>query len=60
MHNLKAENYVLFNGISGDLSPAGGFSHRSEGLLQKGKGGARTYRSFCNKDQVVGTSKDDC
>ena len=31
-----------------------------EGLLPRGKGGARIYTGFCNKDQVVRTSKDDC
>ena len=30
----------------------------SEGLLCRGKGEARIYWSFCNKDQVVQTSKD--
>ena len=30
------------------------------GLFQRGEGGARIYQSFCNKDQVVGTSKDYC
>ena len=29
----------------------------SEGLLQRGKGGARIYRCFCNQGQIVGTSK---
>ena len=32
----------------------------SEGRLPRGKGGARIYRGFCNKGQVVGTSKDYC
>ena len=35
-------------------------SENSETLLRRGKGGARTHTSFCNKDQVVGTSKDYC
>ena len=36
-----------------DLSPGHNLSNSSEGLLQWGKGGARTYRSFYNKDQVL-------
>ena len=32
----------------------------SEGLLQRGKRGASVYRSFCNKDQIVGTWEDYC
>ena len=43
-----------------DLSLEDSLGDRSERLLPRGKGGARTYRSFCNKDQVVGTSKDYC
>ena len=43
-----------------DLSPGGSLSDRSEGLPHRGKGGARIQRSFCNKDQVVGTSEGDC
>ena len=35
-------------------------SENSEALLRRGKRGARTHMSFCNKDQVVGTSKDYC
>ena len=58
MHNLKVENYVLFGGLSEDSSPGGSLSYGSEGLFQRGKEGARTYRGFCNKNQVVRTSKD--
>ena len=36
-----------------DLSPGHRISDSSEGLLQRGKGGARIYRSFYNKDQVL-------
>ena len=43
-----------------DLSLGHSISDSSETLLQRGKGGAGTYRSFCNEDQVVGTSKDYC
>ena len=36
-------------------------SDNSERLLPRGKGGvARTYRRFCDKNQVVGISKDYC
>ena len=55
MHDLKAENYVLFGGHTVDT-----LSDHSEGLLQRGKGGASIYKSFCNKNQVVGTSKYYC
>ena len=60
MHDLKAENYVLFGGHIEDSSPVDTLSNHSEGLLQRGKGGASIYRSFCNKNQVVGTSKYYC
>ena len=46
---------------SGDKSDNSSLRHsissNSERLLQSGKGGARIYRSLCNKDQVDGTSK---
>ena len=35
-------------------------SGTSERLLQRGKGGARINRGFCNKDQVGRTSRDYC
>ena len=34
---------------SEDLSPGHSISDNSEGLVQRGKGGARIYRGFCNK-----------
>ena len=43
-----------------DLSPGHSITVSSERLLQRGKGVASIYRSFCNKDQVVGTLKDYC
>lgn len=43
-----------------DLSLGHRLSDSSGRLLQRGKGGTRTYRSFCNKDQVVRTSEDYC
>ena len=62
MHKVKFESYVLFSGLAEDLSPGGNLS---EGSLQKGKGTARTFRSFCKiktkqankKTQVVRKSK---
>ena len=57
-HNLKIENSVLFHGLSEDFGPEDSLSCSSGGLLWKNKGGARIY-SFCNKNQVVRTSKDD-
>ena len=48
MHNLKTENYVLFGGLTEDLSPGDSLSDNAEGLFQKGKGGARIY-SLCKK-----------
>ena len=41
-----------------DLNLRHGLSDNSEGLLQRGKGGARMHKRFHHKDQVVGTSKD--
>ena len=40
-----------------NVSPGRSLSDSSEGLLQRGRGGTRIHRSFCNKDQVVGTSR---
>ena len=39
------------------IAQDGSLSDGSEGLFQTGKVGVTTYRSFCNKDQTVGTSK---
>ena len=41
-----------------DLSLGHRISDSSERLVWRGKGGARIYRSFCNKDQVIRTSED--
>ena len=46
MHNLKVENYVSFSELTEDLSPGNSLSGGSEGLLQRGKGRARIYRSI--------------
>ena len=58
VHNFKVESYVLFSGQTDNSSLRHSVSGNSERLLQCGKGGARIYRSFCNKDQVDGTSKN--
>ena len=58
-HNLKVENHVLFGGQNWGLERGHSPSESSERLLQRGKGGTRLYKNFCNKEQVVGTSKDD-
>ena len=50
-HSLEVEIYVLFGGLPGNLSPGGRLSYLSEGLVQRGKGGARIYRSFAVKDR---------
>ena len=41
-----------------DLSLGHSLSDSSKGLLWEGKGGARVYRYFCNKDQEVRIAKD--
>lgn len=46
MCNLKAENYVLSRGLTGDVSLGCSHSGSSKGLYQRGKGGARMYRRF--------------
>ena len=43
-----------------DLDSEDSLSDSSEGLFWRGKGGARIYMSFCNKNQIVRTSKDYC
>ena len=60
MYDLKVENYVLFSGHTEDVSPGDRLSDGSEGLFRRGKGGARIYREFGNKTEVVRTSKDYC
>ena len=42
------------------LSPGHSLPDNFKELFQRGKGGARIYRSFCNKDQVIRPSKDYC
>ena len=43
-----------------NLSPGCSLSYSSTELLQIGKGGAKIYRSFRNKGQVVGILQDHC
>ena len=47
--NLKVESYVFSGGHDGDLSQGGSLSASSEGLLQRGQGGARLCQSFYKK-----------
>ena len=57
-HNLTVVNYVLLSGSIEDLSPdVATQTALREGLFQRGKGGSRIYRKFCNKKQIVRTSK---
>ena len=57
MHNPKVESYVLFGGRNCGLIPG---TQPLRDCSQEVKGEARIYRTFCNKYQVVGTSKDYC
>ena len=41
MHNLKAENYVLFGGLAEDFSPGDSLSDGSEGGSEEAREGAR-------------------
>ena len=56
----KVENYVLFGRLTENLSLGGSLSDSSEALLQRGKGRARIYRNFHNRNQVVRTLRDNC
>ena len=61
MHNLEAEGYVLFNGLSEVFKPGRQDSQITlRDCSEEARGGARIYSSFCNKYQVVGTSKVYC
>ena len=61
MHNLNVENSVLYGKLNQDLSPGHVISDSSEKMLSEDifqqKGETRIYRSFCNKDKEVRTSK---
>ena len=61
MNNLKVESYALFGGHSEDFNPGRQDSQITlRDCSKEARGGGRIYRSFCNKDQVVVTSKDYC
>jgi len=49
MHNLNVENYILFRTLLRTIAQEGSLSYSSEGLFQRGKGGARLYKSICCK-----------
>ena len=51
--NLKVENYILFNGLSEDLSPGGSISDSFGGLLQKDKGATRICKSFARNTRLL-------
>ena len=46
MQSLKTEYYVLFGRLTKDLSLGYSLSDSSEGLLQRGRGGARMYQDI--------------
>lgn len=45
-------------GKTEDLIPGPNLSDSSEKQFRRGKRGSRIYRSSCNNDQIVRTSKD--
>ena len=51
-------NYAYLADKTESLSMGYSILDSSERLLQRGKGGARIYRSFSNKDWEVRISKD--
>ena len=51
MHNLKVENCVLCRGFLEDFSLEDSLADTSAGLLRRGKGGAKMYRSFAKKNR---------
>ena len=46
-YNLTAKKFVLFGGLSEDLSPRGSLLDSSEGLLQRGNGGRAQSLQSC-------------
>ena len=55
-HNLKVESPILFGGHSEDFKPGRQDSHIPlRDVCKEARWGARVFKSFCNKDQVVGT-----
>ena len=57
--STKSYEFIFILCLTEYCSLGNSLSNSSEGLLQRGKEGAKIYRSFCNKNQAVGTSKDD-
>ena len=49
IHKLKVASYILFRELTEYYSLRNRLSDSPEILFQKGKGGARIYRSFCWK-----------
>ena len=47
MYNLTAKKFVLFGGLSEDLSPRGSLLDSSERLLQRGNGGCAQSLQSC-------------
>ena len=62
----KVNNYVLFSGLTEDLSSEYSLSESSEKLFQRGKGETRICRSFLKhtkkliQNKGLGTSKYSC
>ena len=56
--NWRSQELCFIRTLAKDLSPEDSRSDNSEGLFPRGKGGAKIYRSVCNKKQVFRTSKD--
>lgn len=56
MYKLRIKFYL--EDKTEDINLGYGISDNCERLLPRDKGDARIYGSFCNKDQIVRTSKD--
>lgn len=54
MHDLQVEHDFFFSVNITELQPRTQPLRWLWGMLWRGKGGARMYGSFCNKDQAVG------
>ena len=52
-HKLKVASYVLFGDLTEDYSLGDSLSGSSEGLFQRGKGGAGYVGVFTEKNNVV-------
>ena len=60
LHHLKVMDDVFFGGLNWGLRPGTEHLGSSGDQSEEASRGARIYKSFCNKDQVVRTSKDYC